>query len=64
MKTPMVHLAKSTLAILAVSNAACSDPTPPGIVAIELVPNDNVKRAGADMILTYFAREAAALLGK
>jgi len=49
---------------LVVPIAACSDRTPPGIVAIELVPNDNVKRAGADMILTYFAREAAALLGK
>ncbi len=36
-------LAKSTLAILAVSIAACSDRTPPGIVAIELVPNDNAK---------------------
>ncbi len=64
MKTRMVHLAKITLAILAVSIAACSDRPPPGIVAIELVPNDNVKRAGADRILTYFAREAAALLGK
>ncbi len=64
MKTRMVHLPKSTLAILAVSIAACSDRTPPGIVAIELVPNDNVKRDGADMILTYLAREATAPLGK
>ncbi|GMR23653.1 MAG: aryl-sulfate sulfotransferase [Acidobacteriota bacterium] len=43
MKTRVLRLAKSALAILAVSMGACSDRTPPGIVAIELVPNDNVK---------------------
>jgi len=47
LKTRVVHLA---LVAVMVSMAACSDRTPPGIVAIELVPNDNVKAPLAEKL--------------